>query len=394
VIVERLPDPERALNTRVTFLSPRYTATHAKSPLPRNANLPARKRISLVAATAVAAAGIGAVTATAGTSHWANAMSNIAQAHNEASTVAGTAHLDAYVPGPEIGIAGTLELGTAQAQGNTTAFGNVSTAQHQAGGTTLATVQHPTRATAFGNISTAERSAGTTTTTDSTAAPKAPAPAAHATAAPAPAHAAAAPAHASTAPAHAAPAAAHTAAAPAHAAAAHTATAHAAPAHTAPAHPAAPAAPPKPYLIYDSVTPSTVPAGQPIATYANGAYAASPSSVAGHGNVLWIDTNGSDPGANALDVEPGDATPSGAAQWVWTKMRADHGATAIVYTMISDWSSVKANIGALPSWMQGHVRYWIADPTGVPHVLPGANATQWYWGNNYDITTANPGFQS
>ena len=129
-----------------------------------------------------------------------------------------------------------------------------------------------------------------------------------------------------------------------------------------------------------------------MATYANGAYAASPSAVAGHGNVLWIDTNGSDPGANALDVEPGDATPAGAAQWVWTKMRADHGATAIVYTMISDWTSVKANVGALPSWMQGHVRYWIADPTGVPHVLPGANATQWYWGNNYDITTANPGF--
>ena len=388
-------------------MSPRYTATHAKSPLPRNANLPAHKRISLVAATAVAAAGIGAVTATAGTSHWTNAMSNMAQAHNAASTVAGTAHLDAYVPGPEIGIAGTLEFGAGQAQGNTTAFGNISTGQHQAGGTTLATVQQPTRATAFGNISTAQRSAGTTTIDSTATAAKAPAPAAHAAAAtvtPAPAHAAAAPAHATTAPAHAAPVAAHTAAAPAHAAAApahaapaHTASAHAAPAHAAPAHPAAPAAPAapaKPYLIYDSVTPSTVPAGQPIATYANGAYAASPSSVTGHGNVLWIDTNGSDPGANALDVEPGDASPAGAAQWVWTKMRADHGATAIVYTMISDWSSVKANIGALPSWMQGHVRYWIADPTGVPHVLPGANATQWYWGNNYDITTANPGFQS
>jgi hypothetical protein len=376
-------------------LSPRYTATHAKYPLPRNANLPARKRMSLVAATAVAAAGIGAVTATAGTTHWTNAISNPAQDRAAASTVqqTGTAHLDAYVPGPEIGIAGTLEFGAAQAQGTTTAFGNISTGQHQTGGTTLATVRQPTRATAFGNISTAERSADNTT--DSTAtAPQA--PAAHAAAAaPAPAHATTAAAHAAPVAAHAAAAPAHAAPAPAHAAPAHTAKASAAPVHTAHAHhaaPAAPAAPAKPYLIYDSVTPSSVPAGQPMATYANGAYAASLSSVAGHGNVLWIDTNGSDPGANALDVEPGDATPAGAAQWVWTKMRADHGATAIVYTMISDWTSVKANIGALPSWMQGHVRYWIADPTGVPHVLPGANATQWYWGNNYDITTANPGF--
>ena len=250
MIVERLPDPERALNTRVTFLSPRYTATHAKYPLPRNANLPARKRMSLVAATAVAAAGIGAVTATAGTAHWTNAISNLAQDRAAASTVqqTGTAHLDAYVPGPEIGIAGMLEYGAAQAQGNTTAFGNISTGQHRTGGTTLATVRQPTRGTAFGNISTAERSAGTTT--DSTAtAPQV--PAAHAAAAaPAPAHAAPAPAHATTAAAHAAPVAAHVAAAPAHAAPApahaapaHTAKASAAPAHAAPAHHAAPAPP-------------------------------------------------------------------------------------------------------------------------------------------------------
>jgi hypothetical protein len=44
--------------------------------------------------------------------------------------------------------------------------------------------------------------------------------------------------------------------------------------------------------------------------------------------------------------------------------------------------------------MQSKVRYWIADPTGVAHVVHGSNATQWYWGQNYDITTANPGFES
>jgi hypothetical protein len=356
-------------------LSPRYTATHAKSPLPRNANLPACKRMSLVAATAVAAAGIGAVTASAGTSHWNNALGNLIQGHNAASSQQnGTLHLDAYRPGPEIGIAGTLEFGAAQAHANATAFGNIPTAWQAASGTTVASVQHPTSATAFGRIATAERLASTTAGRNASAAHAPAAPAK-----PAPAHAAApAPAHAAPAPAHAAPAPAHAAAAPAHA---------------APARPAQPPAPAKPYLIYDSVTPSSIPAGQPVATYSNGSYAASPSAVSGRGNVLWIDTNGSDPGANALDVEPGDATPAGAAQWVFAKMRIDHGATAIVYTMISDWVSVKTDIGTLPAWMQPHVRYWIADPTGVPHVLPGASATQWYWGNNYDITTANPGFQ-
>jgi hypothetical protein len=67
---------------------------------------------------------------------------------------------------------------------------------------------------------------------------------------------------------------------------------------------------------------------------------------------------------------------------------------AIVYTMLSDWQAVKGYVGGLPSPMQAKVRYWIADPTGVAHVVAGSNATQWYWGQNYDITTANPGFES
>jgi hypothetical protein len=152
------------------------------------------------------------------------------------------------------------------------------------------------------------------------------------------------------------------------------------------------AAPAKPYVIYDSVRPDTIPSGKAAAVYANGAYAAFPSQVRGHGSVLWIDTNGSDPGANVLDVEPGDATPVGAAQWVKQRLSSQPHSVAIVYTMMSDWQQVKDNVAALPGWMQSKVRYWIADPTGVPHVIPGSSATQWYWGNSYDVTTANPNF--
>jgi hypothetical protein len=152
------------------------------------------------------------------------------------------------------------------------------------------------------------------------------------------------------------------------------------------------AQPTKPYLIYDSVTPSAIPAHQVVAAYATGSYAASPSQVAGQKKVLWIDTNGSDPGATVLDVEPGDATPTQAASWASSRLTAHPHAEAIIYTMQSQWSAARAAIATLPASMQSHIRWWIADPTGVPHIVPGSDATQWYWGKSYDMTTATPRF--
>jgi hypothetical protein len=152
------------------------------------------------------------------------------------------------------------------------------------------------------------------------------------------------------------------------------------------------AAPARPYEIYDSVTPSAIPAGHEVATYADGSFAASPSSMAGK-KVLWIDANGSDPRAAAVDAEPGDVSPSGAASWAAQKLHDDPSGQAIIYTMRSEWSAAQSAVrAAVPSAEQSHVRWWIADPTGVPHVVPGSSATQWYWGSNYDISTATPGF--
>jgi hypothetical protein len=148
----------------------------------------------------------------------------------------------------------------------------------------------------------------------------------------------------------------------------------------------------KPYLIYDSVSPSSIPSGEAAAVYANGSYAAASSQTSGHKSVLWIDTNGSDPEANAIDVEPGDATPLGGVQWAQQRLSKHPNSTAIIYTMRSEWQDVKYWASHLPASQQANIRYWIADPTGTPHVVAGASATQWYWGNNYDITTANPDF--
>jgi hypothetical protein len=160
--------------------------------------------------------------------------------------------------------------------------------------------------------------------------------------------------------------------------------------HTPARHTAAPA---RPYQMYDSVTPSAIPGGKAVATYADGPYAATRTQLTGRGPVTWIDTNGSDPrGASVLDVEPGDATPQQAATWAGQRLDDHPRGQAVIYTMLSDWTATKTAIAGLPAWQQHDIRYWIADPTGTPHLVPGSSATQWYWGTSYDISTVSPGF--
>jgi hypothetical protein len=153
-----------------------------------------------------------------------------------------------------------------------------------------------------------------------------------------------------------------------------------------------PGRPAAPYLIYDSVIPSAIPSHRMVATYATGPYAVSPGQVSGRGPVMWIDVRGTDYRASALDVEPGDATPYVAAIWAWHRLSTYPNAIAHIYTMRSEWPSVQAACATLPASMRSRIRWWIADPTGVPHIVPGSDATQWFWGANYDISTATPRF--
>ena len=149
---------------------------------------------------------------------------------------------------------------------------------------------------------------------------------------------------------------------------------------------------PKPFLIYDSVNPQAIPGDPVVATYADGPHPDSPSEVDHFSHVMWVDIDASDPHADALDIEPGCASPSEAAGWVSARLNANPHRVAILYTMISQWATVKADVSSLPAWMQSRIRWWIADPTGSPHVVPGSQATQWYWGQDYDISTALPDF--
>jgi hypothetical protein len=336
--------------TQGLLLHFRFNSTLPQSPQ-RRKHRRARKysRLQLTAAAAVAAGALGATGLSVGTASWSAAIGN----------VTGTAHTVSRAPA---GQAGSSAVDSVIGMKSRAAAANPWQPLSQAAGVQLDSQQ----------VSAAASAAGTRARTAHTSARRMQA------------------AHAS---------AARSAAAQANAAHSNTAQAHAGQARQAkdkaaqPQQVKAKAATAAPYLIYDSISPTAIPAKQRVATYVNGAYAASSAAVAGRGSVLWIDTNGSDPAASALDVEPGDATPAGAAQWVDQKLTANSHGLAIVYTMQSEWQQVKDSIVGLPAWMQSRVRYWIADPTGVPHMVPGSSATQWYWGNSYDITTANPDFQ-
>jgi len=144
--------------------------------------------------------------------------------------------------------------------------------------------------------------------------------------------------------------------------------------------------------MYDSVLPSALPTDHVVATYATGGYAVSGATMAKHKNVVWIDTQATDPEASALDIEPGDATPAQAATWTWQRLHEHPNAVARLYCSQSEWPEVQAAVAHLPASMRSHIRWWIADPTGVQHLVPGSDATQWYWGETYDLSIVTPRF--
>ena len=85
--------------------------------------------------------------------------------------------------------------------------------------------------------------------------------------------------------------------------------------------------PARPFLIYDSVTPTAIPPHRMVATYATGGYAVPASQVAGRGRVLWIDT-GRDPKPGRWTSSSGDATPWIAASSAWHELSATPAAVA------------------------------------------------------------------
>lgn len=130
--------------------------------------------------------------------------------------------------------------------------------------------------------------------------------------------------------------------------------------------------------------------------YLNGRYAApAHEAEARFRSILWVDVNGTEPRANVLDIEQFDATAGMASTWV-----RDHvsfygdgpDVLARLYCSLDKWPSVRLNVSTLSDKYRMHVRYHIANPTGIPHIVPGSDATQWGWFEKYDLSTYRPGY--
>lgn len=153
------------------------------------------------------------------------------------------------------------------------------------------------------------------------------------------------------------------------------------------------------FTLYDSVTPENIPNGANAAVYVNGRFFARPDQVRRFKSVYWIDVNGTDPFAQCLDVETGDADASQIPEWV--TRHVDHyglgnpRVKARLYGNLignpphNGWQSMRNQVATLPPEYRAHVVYWIANPTGVPHIVPGSAGTQYKWTSKVDISLCN-----
>jgi hypothetical protein len=130
-----------------------------------------------------------------------------------------------------------------------------------------------------------------------------------------------------------------------------------------------------------------------VALYVNGLYTWTRPLAHAWTKVLWIDVLGTAPGqASILDVETGDARPADVPGWCSARLAAVPDSLLRLYCNLEKWPAVRAEVAALPADARARVRYWIANPTGSPHLVPGSAATQWSWGEDWDTSSYGPGW--
>ena len=72
-----------------------------------------------------------------------------------------------------------------------------------------------------------------------------------------------------------------------------------------------------------------------------------------------------------------------AAAWAQHRLSANPHALARIYHALGVGRGEVLAVSSMKKSMRDRIRWWIADPTGVKHIVPGSSATQWYWGPNY-----------
>jgi hypothetical protein len=105
---------------------------------------------------------------------------------------------------------------------------------------------------------------------------------------------------------------------------------------------------------------------------------------------IWeIDVTGAAPTASIKDIETGDLSPADVRWIVPQHHQANPNELCRLYCNLETWPAVKAAVRALSPELRAIVRYWIANPTGAPHLVPGSDATQWGWFRTYDQSLVN-----
>lgn len=160
---------------------------------------------------------------------------------------------------------------------------------------------------------------------------------------------------------------------------------------------------PAPFTMYDSVTPSEIPAkAVAVAGYVNGHWPTFAGLARSHPHAkrLSIAVNaGHD--AECLDVEQGDASPGEAPAWVFRQKQRGV-KRPVVYTSVSQAPAVLREL-ARHGIKRQDIRLWTAHYTFVPHVCNAkcgfgklaADATQYTdhaFGRNLDASLCKPRF--
>ena len=130
--------------------------------------------------------------------------------------------------------------------------------------------------------------------------------------------------------------------------------------------------------MYDSTTPSQIPTSAPIvAGYIDGIYAWTASDWARFPTSTHVTiTVFGNLAARVADCERGDMTATQVARWAQLELNA--GRRPTIYSSPSTWPDVVAALAAIGEFPAA-VDWWAADPTGVPHLVPGSVATQYAW---------------
>ncbi|MFE9421662.1 hypothetical protein ACFYNO_01730 [Kitasatospora sp. NPDC006697] len=136
--------------------------------------------------------------------------------------------------------------------------------------------------------------------------------------------------------------------------------------------------------MYDSVSPSSIPAGAPmVAGYVDGRYANLTALAARFPSAVRvaIAVFASTDAGVVLDVENGDATPAQAPGWV--RMRRSHGVDPTVYCNTDTWPAVRQAFAAAGV---AAPHYWIAQYDGVAAIPAGAVAKQYRSTDSWDLS--------